>query len=325
MRIRGMAAILASAIGLVVAAGAGADAKDYPTQPIRMLVPAAPGGVADTLARVISQKFEALGKPVVVENRPGAAGIVGFTAAAKSPADGYTLILGFAGALAINPSLYPDLTYNPRKDFAPIGLIAKSPLVVVVSKELPIKSMAELIAYAKANPGKLNFASTGNGSTQHLCMELIRARTGIDITHVPYKGSAPAYMDVVAGRTPVMCENVASMVGSVNDGRLTALAVTSGQRVAALKDVPTLIEAGLDKLEATGWYGLLAPAGTPPEIIALLNAELRKTINQPDVLKVLKDQGLLPAVDSPEEFRAFISAEIDKWGELVKASGAKVQ
>lgn len=323
MRIRGMIAIVAGAI--CMGAAVTATAQDYPSQPIRMLVPAAPGGVADTLARVVGHKFEALGKPVVVDNRAGAAGIVGFTAAAKSPADGYTLILGFAGALSINPSLYPDLSYNPRQDFAPIGLIAKSPLVVVVSKQLPMKSLAELIAYAKAHPGELNFASTGNGSTQHLCMELIRSRAGIDITHVPYKGSAPAYMDVIAGRTPVMCENAASMLGGINDGKLTALAVTSADRVNALKDVPTLSEAGLDKVEATGWYGLLAPAKTPPEIVSRLNAELRKAIGQPDVVKALNDQGLIPAVNSPEEFRSFIDAEIDKWGALVKASGTKVQ
>lgn len=322
MLVRAIIVALFAAVGAV---STPASARDYPNQPIRMIVPAAPGGVADTLARILSQKLEALGKPIIVDNRPGAASIVGFTAAAKAPADGYTLVLGFAGGLAINPSMYPDLSYNPRKDFAPIGLIAKSPLVIVASKQLAVKTLPELIAYAKTRPGELNFASTGSGSTQHLCMEMLRSRTGIDITHVPYKGSAPAYLDLIAGRTPVMCENVASMVGSINDGKLTALAVTSLDRVSALKDVPSLSEAGLDKMEATGWYGLLAPANTPPEIIALVNAELKKAIGHADVIKFLNDQGLIPAVDSPEQFGAFINSEIEKWGAVVKASGAKVQ
>lgn len=320
--------IVAIVVALLAAVGAvstPAFAKDYPNQPIRLIVPAAPGGVADTLARILSQKLEALGKPIIVDNRPGAAGIVGFTAASKAPADGYTLVLGFAGGLAINPSMYPDLPYNPRKDFAPIGLIAKSPLVIVSSTQLPVKTLPELIAYAKSRPGELNFASTGSGSTQHLCMEMLRSRTGIDITHVPYKGSAPAYLDLIAGRTPVMCENVASMVGSINDGKLTALAVTSLERVNALKDVPSLSEAGFDKLEATGWYGLLAPANTPPDIIALLNAELGKAIGHADFVKFLNDQGLIPATDSPAQFGALIDSEIEKWGAVVKASGAKVQ
>lgn len=310
---------------IALAAPAAAQTSDYPAQPIRIVVSTAPGGVADTIARIIGRKFEALGKPVIIDNRPGSAAIIGNTHAAKAMPDGYTLLLGFAGGLAINMSLYPNLPYDSRKDFEPIGLIAKSPLVVVASKSLSVKSLKELIAHAKANPGVLNFASTGTGSTQHLCVELIKSRTGIGITHVPYKGSAPALVDLLAGRAPVMCENVASMVGNITEGSLTPLAVTSLQRVDVLKDVPTLSEAGIENMEAVGWYGLLAPAKTPPEIIRLLNAALRKAVAEPDVAKALKDQGLIPEVGSAEEFRAFIDTEIVKWGQVVKDSGAKVQ
>jgi tripartite-type tricarboxylate transporter receptor subunit TctC len=308
---------------LLLWTGSPSKAADYPAQPIRLLVPAAAGGAADTIARLVGRKLEALGKPVVVDNRPGAASIVGFTAGAKSPADGYTLILGFTGGLAINPSLYPDLAYNPGQDFEPIGLIAKSPLVVVANPSLGVKSLKELIVYAKANPGVLNFASTGSGSTQHLCTELIRSKAGLQMTHVPYKGSAPAYVDVIAGRTPIMCENVASMAGHIKQGSLVALAVTSAERVDALRDVPTLSEAGLEKVEASGWYGLLAPAKTPANIVSLLSAELRKIVADPEVNKLLADQGLIPTVDTPQAFRRFIETETIKWGTLVKESGTK--
>lgn len=299
--------------------------SDYPNQAIRMIVPAAPGGAADTIARMLANKLEPLGKPVIVDNRAGAASIIGTTAAAKSAPDGYTLMLGFAGGLAVNPSLYPDLPYKPKTDFAPISLVAKSPLVVVVNPSLPITSIDELVRYAKAHPGDLNYASTGSGSTQHLCMELIRSTTGIELVHVPYKGSSPAYVDLLAGRTPLMCDNVVSLKNYINDGKLVALAVTSAQRAETLKAVPTLAEAGLKDVEATGWYGLLAPASTPPDIIATLNSAVRNVLGQAGTQQFLNEQGLIPAGNSPEEFAAFIDSETLKWAKVVKDSGATVQ
>lgn len=313
------------ALACVIAPQAAIAGSDYPNQAIRMIVPAAPGGAADTIARMLANKLEPLGKTVIVDNRAGAASIIGTNAAAKSPADGYTLMLGFAGGLAVNPSLYPDLPYNPKKDFAPISLVAKSPLVVVVNPTLPIKSIDDLVRYAKEHPGALNYASTGSSSTQHLCMELIRSATGIEIMHVPYKGSSPAYIDLLAGRTPVMCDNVVSLKNYINEGKLTALAVTSAQRADALKTVPTLEQAGLKNVEATGWYGLLAPASTPPEIIAKLNSAVQNALGQADTQQFLNEQGLIPAGNSPEAFAAFIDSEITKWAKVVKDSGATIQ
>jgi tripartite-type tricarboxylate transporter receptor subunit TctC len=325
MNVRIPLVFAAAAAVLSAAPVAIAQAPAYPTKPIRIVVPFPPGGATDILARDVAQKLtDAWGQSVIVDNRPGAGGNIGSELVAKSAPDGYTLEMGTVGTHAINASLYAKMPYDNVKDFVPIILVAGVPNVLEVNPALPVNSVPELIAYAKANPGKLNFASSGNGTSIHLSGELFKAMAGVEMTHVPYKGSAPALQDLIAGQVQVMFDNLPPSLPQIRAGKLRALAVTSAARAPALPDVPTVAEAGLPGFEASSWFGLLAPAGTPPAIVAQINAEVGKWLATPEAKENLAKQGANAAGGTPEDFAKHIAAETAKWAKVVKASGAKV-
>jgi tripartite-type tricarboxylate transporter receptor subunit TctC len=310
---------------IAVAAPTGAQTPAYPTKPIRLVVPFPPGGATDIIARAVAQKLsETWGQSIVVDNRPGAGGNIGTELVAKAAPDGYTLEMGTVGTHAINASLYAKIPFDNVKDFAPIILVAGVPNVLEVNPSLPINSVQELIAYAKANPGKLNFASSGNGTSIHLSGELFKVMTGVQMTHVPYKGSAPALQDLVAGQVQLMFDNLPPSLPQIKSGKLRALAVTSATRAPALPDVPTVAESGLPGFEASSWFGLLAPAGTPPTIIAKINAEVAAWLASPEGKEKLASIGANAAGGSSEDFARHIQAETAKWAKVVKESGAKV-
>jgi tripartite-type tricarboxylate transporter receptor subunit TctC len=302
-----------------------AGAQTYPTKPIRIVVPFPPGGATDILARDVAQKLsESFGQQVIVDNRPGAGGNIGSELVARSAPDGYTLEMGTVGTHAINASLYSKMPYDHVKDFVPVILVAGVPNVLVVNPAVPANSVAELIAYAKANPGKLNFASSGAGTSIHLSGELFKVMAGVQMTHIPYKGSAPALQDLLGGQVQLMFDNLPPSLPQIKAGKLRALAVTSLTRAPALPDVPTVAEAGLPGFEASSWFGILAPAGTPPAIVAKLNAEIAKWLATPEAKEKLSKQGANAAGGSPEDFARHIAAETTKWAKVVKDSGAKV-
>jgi tripartite-type tricarboxylate transporter receptor subunit TctC len=316
------AAVVATTL---VTSVSGAYAADYPNKPIRLVVPFAAGGTTDFLARAIAQDLgTSMGTTVVVDNRPGAGGNIGSDLVARSEPDGYTLLLGTVGTHAINASLYKKMPYDTVKDFAPISLVASVPNILVVHPSVPAKSVKELIALAKAKPGTLAFASSGNGSSIHLSGELFKSMAEVDMFHVPYKGSGPALTDLVGGQVQLMFDNMPSSFPHVKAGRLRALAVTSAKRSPAAPDVPTIAESGVPGYEAVAWFGILAPAGTPPEIVKKLNTEIAKTLKSPEVTKRLASQGAEPVSNTPEQFAAYIKSEMAKWAKVVKASGAQV-
>jgi tripartite-type tricarboxylate transporter receptor subunit TctC len=288
-------------------------------------VPFAAGGTTDILARVIGQALtKELGQTVIVDNRAGAGGNIGAQFAAKSPADGYTLFMGTVGTHAINQSLYKKLPFDPIKDFAPLTRVAMVPNLLVANPVKPYKNVKELIAYAKANPGKVNFGSSGSGSSIHLSGELFKAMAKVDMVHVPYKGSAPAVTDLLGGQIDVMFDNMPSAIQHVRNGRLRPLAVTTARRSPELPDVPTVAEAGVPGYEATSWFGMFAPAATPAPVVARLNAALAKVLADPEVKKKLAEQGAEPYSEKPEQFAEFIRQETAKWSKVVKDSGASV-
>jgi tripartite-type tricarboxylate transporter receptor subunit TctC len=302
----------------------------WPNKPVRIVVPFAPGGTTDILARTLAPELsKAFGQSFVVENRGGAGGNIGAEVVAKAPGDGYTLLMGTVGTHGINKSLYSKLPYDPQKDFAPITLVAGVPNVMVMStkraQDLGINSVADFVKHAKANPGRLNMASSGNGTSIHLAGELFKARNGIFMTHIPYRGSGPAMTDLLAGNMDVMFDNLPSAMPHIKAGNLKAFAVTSAVRSEALPDVPTVAEAGkLPGFEASSWFGLLAPAGTPADVVSRLQQETAKALNLPAVKERLLAQGAIPSGNTPAQFAALIDAEIKKWEAVVKASGAKV-
>ena len=309
----------------VAAIACCASAQTYPAKPIRLVVPFPPGGTTDILARDVGQKLtEAWGQPVVVDNRPGAAGNVGSDIVAKSAPDGYTLEMCTVSTHAINPSLYSNIPYDHIKDFAPVILVARVPNVLEVNPGVPVYTVADLIKLAKEKPGQLNFASSGSGTSIHLSGELFKTMTGVSMVHVPYKGSAPAITDLMGGQVQLMFDNLPSSLQQIKAGKLRAIAVTSAQRSPALPDTPTIVESGVPGFEATSWFGVLAPAGTPPAIISKLNAEIDKWLQSAPGKAQLLEQGALPAGGTPEQFAAYIRAETEKWAKVVKASGAKV-
>ena len=304
---------------------ADAQSPPYPTRPIRLVVPFPAGGTTDILARSVAQKLtEAWGQPVVVDNRPGAAGNIGAELVAKSPADGYTLLMGTVGTHAINASLYAKMPYDHVKDFVPVILVAGVPNVLVVNPAVPANSVQELIVYAKANPGKLNFASSGSGTSIHLAGELFKVSAGVQMTHIPYKGSSPALQDLIGGQVQLMFDNLPSALPQIKGGKLRALAVTSSTRAAVLPDVPTVAESGLPGFEASSWFGVLAPAGTPPAIVTRINAEVAKWLASPEARDKLLSQGANAVGGTPEDFARHIQVETAKWAKVVKESGAKV-
>ena len=297
----------------------------YPSKPIRLVVPFPAGGTTDSLARAVAQKLsEAWGQQVIVDNRPGAGGNIGSDIVAKAAPDGYTLVMGTVGTHAINPSLYRKMPYDHVKDFAPVILVAGVPNVLVVNPSLPVHTVRELIDYAKANPGKLNFASSGNGTSIHLSGELFKTMAGVQMTHVPYKGSAPALTDLMGGQVQLMFDNLPSSLQLIQAGKLRAIAVTSTARAAALPDVPTIAESGLPGFEASSWFGVLAPAGTPREIVTKLNATIAAWLATPDAKDKLLSQGAIAAGGTPEAFARHIDAETAKWAKVVKMSGAHI-
>jgi len=307
---------------LLAAAATSAFAQGYPAKPAKVVVPYPPGGPTDIVARVVSQKLsEQMGQQFIVENRPGAGGNIGAEAVAKSPADGYTLLVATT-AHAINPSLFKNLGYNLTKDFAPVSLLTSGPLVIVANPSVPAKNVQELIAMGKAKPGSLNYASSGNGQSTHLSAELFATMAGIKMNHIPYKGSAPALTDVMGGQAALMFDTMLSAMPHVKNGKLKAIAVTSAARSPAAPDVPTVAESGLPGYEAIAWNGLLVPAGTPGDVVAKLNAELKKALDAPDVKDRFSAQGFGAAWNTREAFAKFIQSELDKWAKVVKVSGA---
>lgn len=304
---------------------AGAFAQAWPAKPIRIVVPFPPGGGTDIIARETSQRVaKATGWTLVIDNKPGAGGNLGVDAVAKSPADGYTLVLGQSSNLAINPTLYTKLPYDPQKDLAPILLVANAPLVMVTAVTTPYKTLADAVSAAKARPGQVNFASPGNGTVAHLTAELFQKAAGVKTQHVPYKGASQAMTDVISGTVDLYMSSVPTLLGHIKQGKVRALAVTSAKRVDDLPDVPTINESGYKGFDAVTWFGLLAPAGTPKDVIAKLNAEFNKALQQPELAKRLGDEGADPAGGTPEQFAALIKAEIPRWGKVVKESGARI-
>ncbi len=321
-----MSLLLPALLSIAAAtAPAHAQAPAYPTKPIHWVVPFAPGGTTDILARTIGEKLAiALGQPVIIENKPGAGGGLGATYTAKAAPDGYTIMGGTISTHAINASLYKDLQYDPVKDFVPIMLIARVPNLLVINPNIPANNVAELIALMKANPGKYTFASSGNGTSQHLSGELFKTMAGVDMQHIPYKGSPPALQDVVGGAVSMTFDNITTAWPLAKNGNLRALAVTTARRSSVAPDVPTLAESGLAGYEVGSWQGVFAPAGTPPAIVKRLNTEMVKILNMPDVREKLVGLGAEPVGNTPEEFSALVKTEVVKWADVVKKSGAKV-
>ncbi|RJG06627.1 tripartite tricarboxylate transporter substrate binding protein [Noviherbaspirillum cavernae] len=310
-----------------------AAAQDYPAKPIRFIVPYPPGGPLDAVARILADKMkDGLGQPIIVENKPGAGGNIGADAAARSAPDGYTIVMGAVATHAINPTLFPKLPYDPVKDFAPVSLVASVPNVLVLNADtaakLGVKSLKDLIVYARANPGKLNYASGGNGSAGHLAGELFKMMAKVSIVHIPYNGAAPAQTGLLAGQTDLMFDNLASASQNIRAGKLKALAVTTTARAAALPELPTMAQAGADYglggFDINTWFGVLAPAKTPAPIVARLNGEIGKALRAPDVKEKIARLGAEPSPTTPEQFAALIQNDLKKYAAVVKASGAKV-
>jgi tripartite-type tricarboxylate transporter receptor subunit TctC len=306
--------------------GALAQAQGYPDRPIRIIVPYTPAGTTDILARLVGQKMnETWGQPVIVDNRPGANGNIGTEIAARATPDGYTIIMGAAATHSINNTLYPKLTWDAVKDFAPISLVAVVPNILVVNNSLPVKNVKELVAYAKANPGKLTHGSPGNGSTSHLSMELFKSLSGTQMVHVPYKGSAGVLADVMAGQISLTMDNIPVYLPQVKAGKIRALGVSSARRTPAAPEIPTVSEAGVPGLEAVSWFGLLAPAKTPKAIVGKLSAETARIVKLPDVNKRISELGAEPVGGTPQEYAAFIQSEIAKWRKVIKDAGVKLE
>ncbi len=307
-----------------IAVAQPALANDYPSKAVKLVVPYPPGGPTDIVARVVAQKLqEQTGQPFVIDNRPGAGANLGAEAVARSPADGYTLLVATT-AHAINPSLFPKLNYSLAKDLTPVTQLTAGPLVIVVNPRLPANNVKELIALAQTKPGGLNFATSGNGQSTHLSAELFNAMAGTKMTHVPYRGSAPALTDVMGGQADLMFDAMLSSMPHIKGGKLKALAVTSSKRSVSAPDIPTVAESGLPGYEAVAWNGLLAPAGTPAAVIDRLNLEVKRALENSEVKKKFEDQGFSAAWNTPAAYGKFLADEVDKWGEVVKTSGAKV-
>ena len=318
--IRGLVAAVA-ALWLGVAAAQ----QNYPTKPIRFIVTFPPGGSADLIARALVPVLgDRLRQQVLVENRPGAGGNIGMELVARAAPDGYTMGLGAAGALAANVSLYPKLPYDPVKDFAPVSNVAFVPFLLIANPSLPVNNLQELVALASAKPGQLMLGYGGNGTAMHLSGELFKLMAKVQLVNVPYKGSGPAAVDTVSGQLPLAMVDVASAIAQVKAGRLKALAVTTARRISAAPDVPTFAEAGLAGYEATGWFGVVMPAGTPPGIVGRMNTELVAALKRQEIRERVIAAGAEPSPSTPEEFGALIRSEIGKWAEVVKASGAKL-
>ena len=311
------------ACALALAAGV-VSAQEYPAKPVRIVLPFAAGGSSDPVARIIARKLTAaLGQPFVVENRPGAGGNLGGELVAKSPPDGYTLLFA-AGSTAVNVSLYTRMPYDPLKDLEPVVHVATLSGILVAHPSVPANTVEELIRLARAKPGSINYASAGSGTVPHLAGEMFRSRAGIEMTHVPYKGSNPALADLIGGQVHLMFANLPGTLQHVKAGKLKVLAVTGSRRSEHLPDVPTIAESGLPGFDAPNWYGIFAPAGTPPAIVSKLNAEVNKALAAPDFVEHMRLEGAEAVGGTPAQFRAFVRGEIERWAPVVKAAGVKV-
>ncbi len=323
MREPRIAALAVLLLAAVLPVRGHAQDGPYPNRPVTFVVPFAPGGSTGLIARIIGQKLEQrLGKPFVVDHRAGGGGVIGVTAVAKGSPDGYTIMMASSTALAINVNVRKSLPYDPRKDITPIALIARMPYVLVVNPELPVKSVDDLVKLAKAQPGKLSFASVGPGTIHHLNAELLKSTFGIDVVHVPYKGTAPALQDVVGGHVQFMFSDAPPAKALIEGGKVRALGVTTKQRVPALPDVPPLNEAGIPGYDTASWHSISTAAGVPKDIVDKLAAEIKAVMSEPEVQKLLSDEGAIPQISpTPDEFKVFVDSEIVRWGELVQKAG----
>jgi tripartite-type tricarboxylate transporter receptor subunit TctC len=321
----GLALALAFTCAPGQAGDAGTAASAYPDKPLRLIVPFPPGGGADNLARLMMPRVaQALGQPIVIENKPGAGGNTGAEFVAHAAPDGYTLLYGTNGTHAINASLYRNLHFDPIKDFTPVAQLTEIATMLVVNPQLPVNSTTELIGYARANPGKLNFASAGNGTTSHLAGELFRTQAGVDIVHVPYRGGAQAMTDLIGGQVQMMIDVMPNAYPQVRDGRVRGLAVATLKRFPGAPELPTIADSGLPGFEASAWDGIFVPAGTPAAIVERLNAAIRQALDDPDVGAALRARGAQPAPGTPGAFAQFIAVSVEKWALAVRSSGAKV-
>lgn len=318
--------VAAITLGLAALAGAtAAGAQAFPTKPVRIIVPQTPGGASDALARIVGQKLsDRWGQPVVVENKPGAGGNVGTDLVAKSPADGYTLLMSYVGTQAINGSIYKSLSYDPYKDFATVATVATVPFALVVNQNFPPKTVPELIAFAKSHPGKINFGSAGNGSLNQLLGEMVNMDQGVKLVHVPYKGAAGALTDTIAGQIQMTFSSLPSVAGHIRGDKVRALAVTGPKRSPAFRNVPTLGESGLKGFEISPWFGLLAPAGTPEAVVKKINADVTELLHDKDLQEKFAAAGADPYATTPEQFGRILQDDIHKWAQVVKASGARI-
>ena len=316
---------LAVAVILACAAVAQVAHAAYPDKPIKLVIGFPAGGPLDQHARLLTDKLQGiLGQPIIVDYKPGAGGSVGAEAVAKSPADGYTLMLANTGVLVINGALYTKLPYNTLKDFTPLARTAMQPLALLVNNSVPAKTLKEFMDYARQNPGKINYGSAGNGGISHLAPEMFKSATGLFMVHIPYRGSAPAFTDLMGGQVQFMAESIPQAASYHKQGKVRALAVTSGQRNPALPDVPTAIESGLKGFEVVGFYGFMAPAGTPKDVVAKLSDAFKQVLANPDVRNRMVTQGADPAFLGSEDFARFLTAETPRWAEAVKVSGARL-
>ncbi len=301
-------------------------AQAYPSKPVRLIVPFAPGGTTDVLARLVAQKLtDALGQQFIIENKPGAGGNIGTELAVKSPADGYTLVMSFDGTMAINPNTYAKMPFDPQKDLAAVANVAQVPLLMVVHPGVAAKNVAEFVALAKASPGRINYSSAGHGSTGHLTGELFRSRAGISIVHVSYKGGGQAVQDLLGGQIQMLVTALPTVEGHLKGAKLRALAFTSAKRVPGAPDVPTLAESGYPGLEVLSWYGILAPAGTPPDVVRKLNGEINRILLLPDVRERLTALGTEPTGGTPEQFAQVIRADTARWAKVVSDAGIRIE
>lgn len=311
---------------ILASAANTAWAQSWPSRPLRLVIPFAAGGGADIAGRVIGQELgEALKQPVIIENRTGAGGTIAPNNVAKSPPDGYSLVLGHLGGIAIAPHLYKDLPFDPVNDLSPVTLVVNGLSVLVVNPELPVRTAGELVAYAKKNPNQLSFASAGSGTDTHLAGELFKSMTGISMVHIPYKGGAPALVDLISGRVQLSFASVATTISAIQTGKLRAVAMTGKNRFEGLPGVPTIAESGVPGYEINNWYGIFVPANTPQDIIQRLNAETIKILKKPDVHAKLIAAGLEPIWSTPKEFADYVRAETDKWRKIVVDSGARAE
>jgi tripartite-type tricarboxylate transporter receptor subunit TctC len=301
------------------------SAEIYPNKPIRMVCPSAPGGTTDLVARLVAQKLtEAWGQQVIVDNRPGAGGVIGTELTAKSAPDGHTMMIGTITSHAINPALHKKLSFDPVRDFQPVSLIVSSPQVLAVHPSLPVKTVKDLIALSKAKPGSINYGSAGTGNSSHLVVELFKSMTGANLYHIPYKGSGPAINGLVGREVQMIITGVVALYPHIKSGRLRAVAVTSAKRVGALADTPTIIESGVPKFDVNSWFGVFMPAGAPKPVVNKANAEIRKMLSVPEVSQRLIDMGADPASSSPEELAAYVESELARWGKVVRDTGIKL-